>query len=127
MGVGKRLVGGAVLACTLAACTPPVATPPTAAPLESPPAADLARFYGQQLEWTDCDGAECATLEVPVDYADPEGPTLGIAVLRSPSTGDARGALVVNPGGPGSSGVDYLASTLGRPIFPDLWAIRSQL
>ena len=31
------------------------------------------------------------------------------------------------PGTGGSSGVDYLASTLGRPIFPDLWAIRSQL
>ena len=31
------------------------------------------------------------------------------------------------PGTGGSSGVDYLSSTLGRPIFPDLWAIRSQL
>jgi tryptophan 2,3-dioxygenase len=26
----------------------------------------------------------------------------------------------------GSSGVGYLASTLFRPVFPDLWAIRSQ-
>jgi tryptophan 2,3-dioxygenase len=26
----------------------------------------------------------------------------------------------------GSSGVEYLSSTLGRPLFPDLWAIRSQ-
>jgi len=31
------------------------------------------------------------------------------------------------PGTGGSSGVEYLASTLGRPIFPDLWAIRAQM
>lgn len=72
-----------------------------------PPSADLARFYEQRLAWTDCDGAECASLVVPVDYADPDGPTFEIAVLRTPATGEARGSLVVNPGGPGSSGVDY--------------------
>ena len=33
----------------------------------------------------------------------------------------------VKPGTGGSSGVGYLASTLFNPVFPDLWAIRSQL
>ena len=27
----------------------------------------------------------------------------------------------------GSSGVDYLRSTLFQPVFPDLWEIRAQL
>jgi tryptophan 2,3-dioxygenase len=27
----------------------------------------------------------------------------------------------------GSAGAEYLRETIGRPIFPDLWAIRSQL
>lgn len=98
-----------LLAAALAACASTTAEPPVRTPTStpSPPAVDLARFYDQQLAWVDCDGFECATLEVPVDYDDPEGPTLGIAVLRSPATGTRRGSLVVNPGGPGSSGRDY--------------------
>jgi tryptophan 2,3-dioxygenase len=31
------------------------------------------------------------------------------------------------PGTGGSSGADYLRSTLFRPMFPALWAIRSEL
>ena len=31
------------------------------------------------------------------------------------------------PGTGGSSGVEYLRSTLFRPVFPDLWAIRGDL
>ena len=100
-------MGAVLLAGALAACSAPAASPSTPAPTPTPPTPDLARYYDQQLAWTDCDGFECASLEVPVDYADPDGGTLAISVLRSPSTGEARGALVVNPGGPGSSGVDY--------------------
>src|SRR5699024_9069641 len=54
------------------------------------------------------DQYQCATLTVPLDHDDPAGQTIEIAVLRSPATsGDAQGSLVVNPGGPGGSGVDY--------------------
>lgn len=110
-----HVVGGALLVAALAACSAPAASP-TAAPgaptsTPSPPAPDLARYYGQQLAWSDCDGFECASLRVPVDYADPEGATIDLAVLRRPASGDARGALVVNPGGPGSSGIDYARAT----------------
>lgn len=109
--VGSALVVGAIVIASLAGCSAPQASPSTSPPTPSPPTPDLARFYDQQLAWTDCDGFECASLEVPVDYADPAGPTLEIAVLRSPATGDARGSLVVNPGGPGSSGVEYARAT----------------
>ncbi len=97
--------------------TPPAASsaPATASP--HPPAADpLAQYHEQRLAWRGCGGAfECATLTVPLDYAHPEGSTLGLAVVRLPaSKPDQRlGALVINPGGPGGSGVEYARAARG--------------
>ena len=74
---------------------------------------DLARFYEQDLDWRSCsDGSECTRLTVPLNYAEPEGETIELAVLRVPAErrGERVGQLVVNPGGPGGSGVDYAAS-----------------
>lgn len=85
-------------------------------PLESvapatPPAgmAGTEKFYAQNLQWEKCDGGQCAQLEVPQDYAKPDGDTIKVAVLRVPARKQSQriGALVVNPGGPGGSGVDY--------------------
>ena len=45
-----------------------------------------------------------------MDYEDPDGQTIEIAVLRVQAKGEAAGSLVVNPGGPGGSGVDYAAA-----------------
>lgn len=56
---------------------------------------------------------EYGEIDVPVDHDRPDGPTLSIAVSRVPASGTARqyrGALLVNPGGPGTSGLDYAAS-----------------
>jgi pimeloyl-ACP methyl ester carboxylesterase len=77
-----------------------------------PPAA-LARFYDQKLQWRTCRGADqCATLKVPLDYAKPSGRTIDLAVLKVPAGSRTQrvGSLVVNPGGPGVSGVDYAAN-----------------
>ena len=53
--------------------------------------------------------AQCATLKVPVDWADPYGPSIAIALARRPAADPATrlGTLIVNPGGPGGSGVDF--------------------
>ena len=62
------------------------------------------------LEWTSChDYFQCATLQVPIDYADESLGTFDIAVIRyrDPKQHDRLGSLVVNPGGPGVSGVQY--------------------
>ncbi|MGV1007641.1 MAG: alpha/beta hydrolase [Dermatophilaceae bacterium] len=69
----------------------------------------LARFYGQSLRWSSCSGGQCAKLTVPVDYANPSGPTIELALLKVPASdsGQRVGSLVVNPGGPGASGVEY--------------------
>lgn len=80
-----------------------------------PPTPSLARFYFQRLDWRDCDdGFACTKVLVPVDYAQPRGDTLKIAVNRLPASGDRAGALFVNPGGPGVSGLHYAraASTI---------------
>ena len=79
-------------------------------PQSPPPGSEaLSRFYSQRLDWTDCEGAQCATLEVPVDYANPQGDTLELALVKVPARKESKrlGSLVVNPGGPGGSGVDY--------------------
>ena len=81
-------------------------SPSPAAPAGSP----LAGYYGQHLAWSGCgDGFQCSTLQVPLDYHHPEGRRLDIAVIRLPAADPARriGSLVINPGGPGGSGLDY--------------------
>ena len=69
----------------------------------------LESFYSQSLRWSSCSGGQCAQLTVPVDYANPSGATIELALLKVPasSASDRVGSLVVNPGGPGGSGVDY--------------------
>jgi pimeloyl-ACP methyl ester carboxylesterase len=72
-----------------------------------PPSPELAPFYSQELEWSDCEsGKECAKLTVPIDYQDPDAGTIELALLKAPAEDpDARvGSLVVNPGGPGAPG-----------------------
>jgi pimeloyl-ACP methyl ester carboxylesterase len=68
----------------------------------------LARFYQQRLSWSGCGGGfDCASLLVPVDYTKPDGTTMHVAVVRKRSSGSHRGSLIINPGGPGASGIDY--------------------
>ncbi|HEY9379040.1 MAG TPA: hypothetical protein VIQ02_18335, partial [Jiangellaceae bacterium] len=85
----------------------PTSTPAPAATGEVDPT--LVPFYTQRLEWEGChDEFQCTSVEVPLDYAAPGGDIIELAVLRRPATGDDRiGSLLVNPGGPGSSGVAY--------------------
>lgn len=86
---------------------------------------DLARFYDQRLTFGACEGyattaadeaafaaspdLRCARLEVPLDYADPDGRTARIAVLKAPARGERIGSLLLNPGGPGGPGMSMAA------------------
>jgi len=86
----------------------------------------LASYYSQQLDWSGCGddpafstgvkavdtmndlaSLECAWLTVPMDYDDPTGDTIRLAVARHTVEG-SKGLVVVNPGGPGGSGVDFV-------------------
>ncbi|MBA3232820.1 MAG: alpha/beta fold hydrolase [Propionibacteriales bacterium] len=78
-----------------------------------PQGSGLDRFYDQQVNWTDCGGGdECADVWVPLDYSDPDGQAITVKAKRQPATDDSnrRGSLLINPGGPGGSGIDYLDS-----------------
>ncbi|MFE9633198.1 alpha/beta hydrolase [Streptomyces sp. NPDC006463] len=89
---------------------------PSARP--SPDAAALRPYYEQKLTWRDCGvpGFQCATMKAPLDYANAgSGQDVDIAVARRPATGPGKrlGSLVVNPGGPGGSGIGYLQAYAG--------------
>ncbi|KPI02536.1 TAP domain protein [Actinobacteria bacterium OV450] len=101
-------------------------TAPSAAPTAVPTA--LRPYYEQKLSWRDCGvpGFQCATMKVPLDYAHPEaGQDVDIAVARRQATGPGKrlGSLVVNPGGPGGSGIGYLQAYAGIG-YPE--AVRTQ-
>lgn len=84
--------------------------------------AGLERFYEQDLDWGSCaslavsdetkfyraPSLQCADLTVPLSYDEPDGQTITLKVLRKPATDQANriGSVVVNPGGPGASGVE---------------------
>jgi pimeloyl-ACP methyl ester carboxylesterase len=90
----------------------------------------LERFYNQKLGWGPCaplatdqdqrtlfaeEGLDCARLEVPLDYAAPAGRTAQVAVLRQRTNQPDRiGSLVLDPGGPGGSGMSLAANLSGR-------------
>ena len=78
---------------------------------------DLEAFYNQDLTWTDCtDDAtgtafQCATVTVPLDYDNPQGQTITVALKKLPSTSSSpRGSVFLNPGGPGGSGISLIES-----------------
>lgn len=61
------------------------------------------------LSWHGCDSRfRCAMLRVPISYADPGRGSLGIAVVELPASGHSSEDVVMNPGGPGASGVQFL-------------------
>ena len=119
------LIAG-ICAAVLAACsTSPAGHPaggtgssaastrPTSAPVAAPagpPPTTLAGYYAQKLRWQSCDKVfQCARLLVPFDYRRPAWRRFSLPVIRLPATdpGQRIGSLVVNPGGPGGSGISY--------------------
>ncbi|MFF2923177.1 alpha/beta hydrolase [Streptomyces celluloflavus] len=132
-------VGLALTACLTA--TPAMATAATAAPDRDGGAAasgtGLDRYYHQRIDWRSCvlgpddapgrelekAGARCADVTVPLDYTDPKGRTLTVAISRIKAT-DTRhrvGPLLLNPGGPGGSGLAVPA--LIRPAMKEAGAL----
>jgi pimeloyl-ACP methyl ester carboxylesterase len=110
----------AAVAVLVAGCT-------TGSPESSPasPGTSAAPAHGSlagrpALRWHPCteQGAtlQCATLPVPLDYGHPGGRKITLALSRVPATAPAsqrQGALLVNPGGPGGSGLSLAAFVAG--------------
>ena len=82
----------------------------SASTIEKPLSSALNDYYDQKLNWDNCyQDFECADLKVPIDYENLTTGTFKIAVLRYPAAMQNKklGSLIINPGGPGASGVDY--------------------
>ena len=113
--IGVRAAGAMALAVTLASCSlfgggdggtktgnPGQADPSIAAAAP----AELRSFYSQQVNWSPCEkNLQCAKIKVPLDYSKPDGDTIEIAALKVATKGNKKGSLLVNPGGPGGSGL----------------------
>ncbi|MFJ6623197.1 alpha/beta hydrolase [Kitasatospora sp. NPDC091335] len=113
--------GRTISVLTVGAVTAALAalTPATAFAARDP----LQRYAQQELRWERCDAGrpaafECAKVRVPLDYRDPTGRTIDIAVSRvkAGSAKQRHGALLINPGGPGGPGLTMPVEM--EPLLP---------
>ena len=76
------------------------------------PGGDLTAYADQSLAWSDCgDGTQCASVLAPLDYADPAAKAVTLSLRRKAATATPKlGTLFINPGGPGASGKDQVAT-----------------
>ncbi len=113
--LARPITAAIITALAVAACSadntevgPQPASSPSPTATAATPVTDASGVYDQTLEWRDCGGLECATVQVPLDWSDPYSETIEIALNRHTAREpDARiGSLLINPGGPGMSGLD---------------------
>lgn len=90
--------------------------------------AGLEQFYGQSVTWESCapygadgpglsrNGVQCARILVPLDYENPDGETISLALSRARASGDRIGSLLTNPGGPGGAGLSMSLVADGTPL-----------
>ncbi|GAA2043684.1 alpha/beta hydrolase [Agromyces tropicus] len=83
-------------------------------------APELEPFYAQVLEWRSCGDLQCSTATAPLDWSDPAAGEIELALVRQPATGEKIGSLLVNPGGPGGSGFDFIAESIDYAVGPRL-------
>jgi pimeloyl-ACP methyl ester carboxylesterase len=104
-------VGCAALALGLAQLAPAAAAVPGPAAAASTTTAAAVSPAATRIAWKPCrNGFQCATVQVPLDHGRPNGAKISLALIRLPA-GDPRhriGSLLINPGGPGGSGVEVV-------------------
>lgn len=123
----KRVKGLTVALTGLVACAGVIGCAGPAA--EAKPRTTVPdRFTSQQLDWKACEvpkldeaGAQCADVTVPVNYADPQGPTLTVAISRITGTDPQRGVMLSNSGGPGGEGLDFMVD-VSQAMTPEVRA-----
>jgi pimeloyl-ACP methyl ester carboxylesterase len=116
--VGRKQLAVATVAVSMACAGGVIGVTPAAAVPAVPVQASAV------LDWQPCfprfGRFQCATLPVPLDYGQPSVNKIPVAVIRQRATDPAHriGSLVLNPGGPGGSGVD-LVRDAGPFLFTD--------
>ena len=86
----------------------------TSTPTDEPVAAELEPYYHQVLKWSACgEGMQCATAIAPLDWSDPAAGNIELALVRQTArSGNPLGSLLINPGGPGGSGYDFIRDSV---------------
>jgi pimeloyl-ACP methyl ester carboxylesterase len=108
---GLAAVGLLLTGCTAPSTPSGTSGPSTdaAAATSTPAPAGLESLYAQDVTWNNCnDGFECASVQAPLDYEQPGGEKIQLALIRAKGSDAAAASLLVNPGGPGGSGVEYV-------------------
>lgn len=112
-------------ACATSTAPPAVSesAPDTSAGAPAAPVPEgLETFYTQDLDWEPCGGVlKCTELEVPMDYANPGGEKMTLAMNKRPGSKNTGGSLLVNPGGPGASGLETV-----RDAVPSMFGLKLQ-
>ncbi|WP_313540948.1 alpha/beta hydrolase [Leifsonia aquatica] len=107
----------AIAALTLSGCVTwfiPPKTAATSTPAQEDVSAALKPFYGQVLKWSSCSGGmQCTTAKAPLKWDDPSAGEIELALIRQKAKGTKQGSLLVNPGGPGASGYDFVKDSVG--------------
>jgi pimeloyl-ACP methyl ester carboxylesterase len=118
-GRSRLSAGIAAVALLVAGCGVQIAGTPIAEGFVPP---ELATFYDQTPKWGPCASyatddesrkefnrvdISCARLYLPLDYAKPGGAVISLGLLKVNALNPAQriGSLVMNPGGPGDSGM----------------------
>ena len=73
----------------------------------------LENYRSQTINWQPCsDGFQCGSFTVPVDYAHITADHFTLKIIKRPATKKSArlGSLIVNPGGPGASAIEYAAA-----------------
>ncbi|HEU5419120.1 MAG TPA: alpha/beta hydrolase [Streptosporangiaceae bacterium] len=118
----------AVLAAGCSSGTGGGGSSPAATSSAGGPGGSRAGAASPALAWRSCaqlaPRLQCASLKVPLNYAKPGGRKITLALTRLPATappGQRQGALLVNPGGPGGSGLT-MAAYAGQSLDPQVAA-----
>ena len=120
--VAGLAAGALMLSGCLYASIPETAPSQTKPPVTDGVSDDLLPYYSQTLEWSSCvtTGYDCATVTAPLDWEDPDKGEIELAIVRHQAEGTAVGSLLVNPGGPGGSGYDYIAESIDYAVDQEL-------
>lgn len=114
------IAAGVALIVPLSGCVTSFLPPEparTSQPTDEKVAPDLAPYYSQVLTWSTCEGSfQCATAKAPLDWSDPARDSIELALIRATATGSRIGSLLVNPGGPGGSGYDFIRDSLSYAV-----------
>ncbi|MFI6585128.1 alpha/beta hydrolase [Embleya sp. NPDC050493] len=123
----RRRLAPLLAVAVIAGLTPTLAAGTAgAAPVPADQSGDLGAYARQHPNWQRC-GAdtpasfECATVRVPLDYRNPTGRAIDVAIsrIKAANPAERHGVLLLNPGGPGGPGLGLpweMDATLPQPV-----------